>query len=184
MAETKTQTREALIDELERDPDTRISACYQCQKCATGCPIGFASDLLPSQIIQMIRLGCEREVLTSRAIWLCVTCSACTARCPMGIDLAKVMDALRRRAKAEGMAPDKTPEAIFNEEFLKSVRRHGRVFEMGMLTRFKLRSGEWMRDLDKFPGMLVKGKIALLPQRGSDRAAVRNVFDRAAKKKK
>jgi len=173
---------QSLLDELEQRPETRISACYQCQKCASGCPIGFASDWLPSQIIRLILLGEVREVLSSRAIWLCVTCSACTARCPMGIDLAQVMDVLRPRAIVEGAVPAKTSEAIFNESFLKSVRRHGRVYEMGMLTRFKMQSGAWMRDLEKFPAMVAKGKISLLPPRGADRDAVRKLFERTEKK--
>jgi len=174
---------ESVIEELERRPEMRISACYQCQKCASGCPIGFASDWLPSQIIRLILVGQAREVLSSRAIWLCLSCSACTARCPMGIDLAQVMDVLRRRAIEEGTVPATTPEAIFNESFLKSVRRHGRVYEIGMLTRFKMRSGAWMRDMEKFPTMVAKGKIALLPPKGSDYDAVRKIFERAEKDK-
>jgi len=176
--------QESLIEELERREETRISACYQCQKCASACPISFASDWLPSQIIQLIRLGCEREVLASRAIWLCVTCAACTARCPMGIDLAQVMDVLRRRAVEEGAVPAKTPEALFNDAFLKSVRRHGRVYEMGMMTSYKLRSGALMQDVEKLPKMVAKGKIALLPPKGGDRQAVRQVFKHGAKDKK
>jgi len=184
MSNTNTSLEQALIAELEQRPETRISLCYQCQKCASGCPVGFASDWLPSQIIRLILTGAAREALSSRAIWLCVTCSACTARCPMGIDLAQVMDVLRRRAVEEGAAPEATPEAIFNEAFLKSVRRHGRVYEMGMLTQFKLRSGALTRDVEKFPSMLAKGKLALLPPRGGDREAVREVFERTKKVKR
>jgi len=176
------ELEEALIEELEARPETRIRACYQCQKCASGCPISFASDWLPSQIIRLILLGKAREVLSSRAIWLCLTCSACTARCPMGIDLAQVMDALRRRAVEEGAAPAATPEAIFNESFLKSVRRHGRVYEMGVMTAYKLRSGALTQDIEKFPMMVAKGKIALLPPRGGDRERVREIFEKTEKK--
>jgi len=183
MAEVDDKLKESLIEELERRPETQISLCYQCQKCASGCPIAFASDWLPSQIIRLILLGEAREVLSSRAIWLCVTCAACTARCPMGIDLAQVMDVLRRRAIVEGAAPAATPEAIFNEAFLKSVRQYGRVYEMGMLLRFKMRSGAFLRDVEKLPTMLAKGKIALLPPKGADCAAVREVFERTEKQK-
>jgi heterodisulfide reductase subunit C len=183
MADVDDRLKESLLEELEQRPATRISLCYQCQKCASGCPIGFASDWLPSQIIRLILLGAVREVLSSRAIWLCVTCSTCTARCPMGIDLAAAMDTLRRRAIEEGLASEATPEAIFNDAFLRSVRRHGRVYELGMLTRFKMRSGALMRDVEKFPSMMAKGKIALLPPKGGDREAVRKVFQGTAKKK-
>jgi heterodisulfide reductase subunit C len=182
MIEVDKRLTDSLIEELARQPGGQIRACYQCQKCASGCPISFASDWLPSQIIRLILLGETREVLASRAIWLCLTCSACTARCPMGIDLARVMDGLRQRAVEEGLAPAATPEAVFNELFLKSVRRHGRVYEMGMLTRYKLRSGALMRDVEKFPTMMAKGKIALLPPKGGDLKAVREVFEKTEKK--
>ncbi|MBM3334006.1 4Fe-4S dicluster domain-containing protein [Candidatus Sumerlaeota bacterium] len=182
MAEVDAHIEEALIRELEQRPETRISACYQCQKCASGCPITFASDWLPSQIIRLILTGGAHEALCSRAIWLCVTCSACTARCPMGIDLAQVMDVLRRRAVELGAVPAGSLEAIFNDAFLKSVRRHGRVYEIGMLTAFKLRSGALARDVEKMPTMLSKGKIALMPPRGGDRKTVRQVFERIRKK--
>ena len=182
MNEVDSRLKESLAAELEKEPGTQISACYQCQKCASGCPISFATDWLPSQVIRLILLGEVREVLASRAIWLCLTCSACTARCPMGIDLARVMDVLRRRAIEEGLAPEATPEAIFNELFLRSVRRHGRVYEMGMLTQFKMRTGALMRDVEKFPSMVAKGKISLLPPKGGDSQAVRKVFEKVKKK--
>ena len=52
-------------------------------------------DLLPSQIIRLIQLGQFSDVLNSKTIWLCASCFSCSARCPKGVDLAKVMEALR-----------------------------------------------------------------------------------------
>ena len=170
--------RQSLLAELEADESTRLGACMQCRKCSSGCPIASAAEWLPSQIIQLIRLGEEREVVGSRAIWLCLSCATCTSRCPQGIDLASVMDHLRRRALAERATPAKAPEAIFNDAFLRSVRRHGRVFEMGMMTFFKLRSGAFARDVEKLPLMVRKGKIALTPPRGADARSVRALFER------
>lgn len=170
-----------LIEELEEHAETSISACYQCHKCASGCPTAMATEFLPSQIIQMIRLGKDDEVLALRGIWLCVTCATCTSRCPMGIDLAAVMDHLRQRAVEDGAAPIKTPERIFNDAFLKSVRRHGRVYEMGLMTGYKMRSGDFKSDMDKFPSMVKKGKISLFPSREGDKAAVRKIMVKVKK---
>ncbi len=41
----------------------RVSACFQCHKCSTGCPIGPDMDLLPSQIMRLVHLGAEADVL-------------------------------------------------------------------------------------------------------------------------
>ena len=70
-----------LLREVERRSGTPVSACYQCHKCTTGCPVGPEMDLLPSQIMRMIYLGAEPELLESRSIWLCASCEACTTRC-------------------------------------------------------------------------------------------------------
>jgi len=54
-----------------------------------------AMDLLPNQIIRLLQLGQKEEVLKSKAIWICASCFTCEARCPKGIDLSKLMEALR-----------------------------------------------------------------------------------------
>jgi heterodisulfide reductase subunit C len=72
-----------------------ILSCYQCGMCSAGCPIAFAMDLLPRQIIQLVQLGLEEDIAKSKTIWLCTSCLTCSVRCPRGLDLAKVMEALR-----------------------------------------------------------------------------------------
>lgn len=54
-----------------------------------------AMDLLPNQIIRLIQLGQVEEVLKSKTIWICASCFTCEARCPKGVDLSKIMEALR-----------------------------------------------------------------------------------------
>lgn len=170
--------------EIERRSGTPVSACLQCHKCSTGCPVAPEMDVLSSQVMRLIHLGAERELLESRAIWLCASCEACTTRCPMGIDIAGVMDALRIMAverKAE--LPDARPEA-FNRSFLRSVRRHGRVYEVGMLTSYKLRSRDFFSDMDKAPKLFAKKKLSLLPSKSGAARQVREVFDRAEEEEK
>ena len=71
-----------------------LLACNQCGKCSAGCPVAFAMDLLPNQVIRLAQLG-QEEVLQSKTIWLCASCLTCASRCPRGVDLSKVMDAMR-----------------------------------------------------------------------------------------
>jgi heterodisulfide reductase subunit C len=51
-------------------------------------------DLLPNQVIRLAQLGIE-EVLESNTLWLCASCLACVTRCPKGVDLPRLMEALR-----------------------------------------------------------------------------------------
>ncbi len=179
MADTLQWENTTLVREVERRSGTPVSACFQCHKCSTGCPTAKEMDLLSSQIMRLIHLGQEEELLSSRAIWLCASCEACTTRCPMDIDVAAVMDTLRMMAvERKAALPDARGET-FNRSFLGSVRRHGRVFEFGMLAAYKLRSGDFFSDVGKFPRMLAKGKISLLPKKSGDAKKMREIFKRA-----
>ena len=169
----------AFLREVERCSGTPVSACYQCHKCSTGCPVGPEMDLSSSQIMRLINLGAAEEVLRSGAIWMCASCEACTTRCPMDIDVAAVMDTLRIMAVQRQAALPGARGEKFNRSFLRSVRRHGRVFEMGMLAAYKLRSGDLFSDVGKFPQMLAKGKISLVPKRCSEAGRIKDVFRRA-----
>jgi heterodisulfide reductase subunit C len=46
-------------------------------------------------VIRLVQLGLDGEALDSKTIWVCASCLTCHARCPRGVDLAKVMEALR-----------------------------------------------------------------------------------------
>jgi heterodisulfide reductase subunit C len=177
-------TNTGFLHEVECRSGTPVSACLQCHKCSTGCPIWPEMDYLSSQIMRMIHLGEEEEILGSQSIWLCASCEACTSRCPMEIDVARVMDTLRMMAVERKAALPDARGRQFNESFLRSVRRHGRVYELGMLTAYKLRSGDLFSDVDKVPKMLAKGKLSLLPSRSGSAGDVREVFKRAEEEEK
>jgi len=179
MAEILQLNDTSLLREVESRSGTKVSACFQCHKCSSGCPVGSHMDLLPSQIMRLIQLGEEAELLGSHAIWLCASCQVCTTRCPQEIDIAAVMDTLRIMAVERKLAPPEARAKHFNRSFLSSVRRNGRVFEAGMMAFYKLRSGDWFGDFDKVPKMLAKGKLTLLPKRGGATKQVREVFRRA-----
>jgi heterodisulfide reductase subunit C len=53
-------------------------------------------DILPNQIIRFAQLGLKEELLASKAIWICASCLTCNARCPKGINIAEVIEALRQ----------------------------------------------------------------------------------------
>jgi heterodisulfide reductase subunit C len=116
-----------------------VTACFQCRKCSAGCPLSFAMDLLPDQVIRLALLGQEDQVLGSRTIWVCSGCMTCTSRCPNGIDIAGVMDWLKEEAARLGRGISEPEVAAFHRFFLKSVRNQGgRLSETRLLQRFGL----------------------------------------------
>ena len=72
-----------------------VNLCYQCGICSASCPMSCAMDPLPRQIIRLVQLGLEADIANSDTIWTCATCLTCTVRCPRGVDVSRVMEALR-----------------------------------------------------------------------------------------
>lgn len=100
-------SRQALLSELReqvRDlSEQNLLACYQCGKCSAGCPSIEAMDVMPSQIIRWVQLGQIEKALKSKTIWLCAACQTCKVRCPRGVDLARIMEALRQLVLRENL---------------------------------------------------------------------------------
>jgi heterodisulfide reductase subunit C len=86
--------RGEFVQEIETISGERLLACNQCGKCSAGCPVAFSMDILPNQVIRLAQLGIE-DVLESQTIWTCAACLTCVSRCPKGIDLPRVMEAMR-----------------------------------------------------------------------------------------
>jgi len=140
-----------------------IQDCYQCQKCSAGCPVAFAMDYKPNQIMQMVSLGMEERILACKTIWICASCYTCSTRCPNDIDIARVMDWMRQSALQAGVTPAEREVPLFHAAFLDSIRRHGRVHELSMMARYKIKSGKLLDDFKLGWKMFTKGKLKLLP---------------------
>ncbi len=134
-----------LADRVLEKTGVDVARCYQCGKCSAGCPLAAEMDLPPSQIMHLLQLREFPEfaemALRSHTIWLCLTCEICYCRCPMEVDIPKVMDALRQESLAQKKVNPKAKDIIaFHHAFLDSVRYTGRLFEMGLIVDYKLRS--------------------------------------------
>lgn len=140
-----------------------FASCFHCLSCAAGCPAVDIMDLRPNQIIRMIQRGMKKEVLESRSIWICIGCFACLEQCPNRVDIPSLMDTLRQMA-LEQQAKVKEPDILaFHKEFLRQVKNRGRVFEMGLMARYKLATGNLFQDMGPGLRMLLKGKFQILP---------------------
>lgn len=84
----------SLLRKVEATSGQNISLCYQCGKCSATCPLATRMDLLPHQVIRHLQLGLD-QVLEANSSWLCATCFSCETQCPRGIDVSKIMEAIR-----------------------------------------------------------------------------------------
>jgi len=164
-----------------------LFACYQCGKCSNGCPVTFAMDYMPHQLIRMLQLGLTEEVLRSKTIWVCASCETCTTRCPNEIEIAKLMDDLKHRALEDKQKPTEESIVEFHKVFLNNIRMFGRVNETALMGVYQMKST--LRDLKtikfNFSGtfktmklglnMLKRGRLSLFP-RWKGRKAVKELF--------
>ncbi len=148
---------------LSRESKQNVNACFQCRTCAVGCPVAFAMDLTPTQIIHAARLGLEDCVLNSKTIWLCASCQTCSTRCPQDVDIARVMDAARILAIRRGVRPSVKSVQRFFYTAVKNIERFGRLYELGLIMALKLESREFTKDMKLGMEMFKKGKIKLIP---------------------
>ncbi len=91
--------------------------CMQCGACSASCTGMRVMEQLPRLIMRMLQLG-DESVLESPSIWKCTACLACTARCPRGIDIARVMEALRvvnLRNGTEALVLEDIPRELLGE---------------------------------------------------------------------
>ena len=168
--------RRKFAEQIEEICGERISLCYQCGKCSAGCPVAYAMDYLPNQITRFVQVGLMDKAMKSSTIWICASCQTCSVRCPRGIDLAKIMDALRILAKREGTVPKKQIPPLFDGIFLGSIEKHGRLHEMGLIAKLNIASGRPFKDVFLLPIMLKKGKIRFRPEGNNGGKEVRDLM--------
>jgi len=95
---TSARDGSSFVASIEKISGQKLLACYQCGKCSAGCPMAAHMDVLPNQMIRMAQLGMQKQLLATRSIWMCVSCLTCNSRCPKGIKIAEVFEALRKAA--------------------------------------------------------------------------------------
>jgi heterodisulfide reductase subunit C len=158
---------------VERITSLKLTACFQCRKCTSGCPVTFAMDINPDKVIRLVMLGQKERVLRCNTIWVCSACETCTTRCPNEVDIAATMDALKEMAVSEGIRSPQPKTYAFHRAFLKDIKRRGRMFEGRLMQSYLLRSGELFRkiadgtikeEINLGLNMYKKGRLPLRPK--------------------
>ncbi len=171
----------AFLATVQAHGGEKVSRCYQCRKCTNGCPLAFAMDFMPNQVMRMVELGLRDELLACKTIWVCASCQTCTTRCPNDIDIAHVMDTLRQLSQEAGVAPAEPSVVKFHQAVIDSIRRHGRLFELGMVGRYKLATRDFMADGKLGWEMFKRGKLKFWPGSVRAKGEIRAMFDNKGK---
>jgi heterodisulfide reductase subunit C len=171
------QKENAFLLEVAQASGETIQACYQCQKCSAGCPVAYAMDILPNQILRHIQYDHRERVLSSKTIWLCASCYTCSVRCPNNIDIAKIMDTLRGLALHSGIKSGEKEVPLFHSVFLDTIKSKGRIHELSLLIQFKLKTKDFFKDAGLGWKMYRKGKIKLFPSKFGGGREIKEIFN-------
>ncbi len=127
-----------LLQEVMDRSGQNLLACYQCRRCAAGCPVGDETGVTPDRLIRMILLGEKDEALNNLLVWKCVACYTCGARCPNNIQTARINETLKQMSKETRIEPLNPRVAAFHDAFLTSVSHFGRVNELEFMGLYEI----------------------------------------------
>jgi len=192
---TPDPSAQTVAAQVEKNTGESPVKCYQCGRCAAGCPQNICGemDISPTRMMHLLQLELAfadepeksrqyaEKALSADTCWLCAGCLACTTRCPQGLDIAGTMDVLRQESLRRGVAA-KSRRARdiqkLHRAFLNSALKRGRIHEISMLIAYKLRSGHLLADMNLGPAMWWKGKMHLLGGESVDTQRVQEAIEK------
>jgi heterodisulfide reductase subunit C len=169
------------LHQVIRESGQNLLECLQCGKCSGGCPITSEGVGGPRRLIAEILSGLREQTLKDPTWWYCVSCGTCATRCPVEINVYKVATVLCEMAEREKLAPSEPDIHRFEELFLSSVRKYGRVRELQTAMAYNVRSWKPFRDAGKGMKLMIKGAISpmeILKGKSRKDGKISRIFER------
>ncbi len=139
--EFEPQSARSLLTEVMERSGQNLAACYQCRRCAAGCPVGEETGYVtPDRLIRMVALGNRDAALNNELVWKCVSCYTCGTRCPNDIQTARITETIKKMSKEAHLEPLNSKVAEFHHAFINSGLRWGRVNEMEFMGLYEIKS--------------------------------------------
>lgn len=146
LLEFKPEEAQSMVKEVMERSGQNIIACYQCRRCAAGCPVGEETGYItPDRLIRMILLGDREKALKNELVWKCTSCYTCGTRCPNEIQTARITETLKQMSKEEHIEPLAPKVASFHDSFCTSTRHFGRLNEIEFMGLYETKNN--LRDL-------------------------------------
>ena len=84
------------VRKVEEISGENFHKCMQCGTCSGCCPMTEFADMSARKVMLMTHFGLKDKMRESNMPWYCAACQSCYVRCPRGIDIARVMEAIRQ----------------------------------------------------------------------------------------
>ena len=189
----ETAASTSLLAEVARRSGQNLQACYQCRRCAAGCPVGEETGVTPDRLIRLVVLGDREEAVNNLLVWKCVACYTCGTRCPNNIQTARITETLKQMSKEAHCAPLTPRIADFHAAFMTSTRHLGRFNEIESMAiyetttvfkelakgRLKAALDELLSQLRLSAVMTKKKRMHFGVDRIKNRAEVQALFNKA-----
>lgn len=131
-----------LLQEVMDRSGQNLLACYQCRRCAAGCPVGEETGVTPDRLIRMIIFGEKEEALNNLLVWKCVACYTCGTRCPNNIQTARINETLKQMSKEAHIEPLLPKVSTFHDAFLRSASHFGRFNELEFIGLYEIQNAK------------------------------------------
>jgi len=174
--------RESFLQQVKNIPEGEsIKKCIQCGSCTGSCPLSYTMDITPREAIALFRAGEIETILSSRTIWICASCYACTVRCPQGVQVADIIYALKRLAIEKDIFPKRFPVYALSNSFIGFTNRYGRSYELGLILAYFLKTNPFklLRMIPLFLKLLPKGRIGLFPNKIKGKKSFSRILNEA-----
>ena len=136
----ETAASRSLVEEIQQRSGQNLQACYQCRRCAAGCPVGEETGVTPDRLIRMILVGDREAALNNLLVWKCVSCYTCGTRCPNNIQTARITETLKKMSKEAHLKPLTPRIADFHNAFMTSTGHLGRVNEIELMAIYETKT--------------------------------------------
>ncbi|KAF0214883.1 MAG: heterodisulfide reductase subunit [Geobacteraceae bacterium] len=166
------------VRKVEALSGSSVRRCFQCGKCSAGCPMRSFMEHPPNRIVRLLQLGQYERVLAGRSIWYCASCETCSTRCPNKVDLAAIMDALRKCSWDAAGHSKESYVQLANRLFLENIRTYGRQYEMRLAAVFNMKSGQFLKDFMLGPKLITRGKLKMFHQKNKNLPEIEKIFKR------
>jgi heterodisulfide reductase subunit C len=117
IAVSRRESGAEIVAKIKEISAQNIGLCMQCGQCSGTCPM-FAAGALsdpPRRIMHLLQLAQVERVTAAQTPWCCAACHACEVRCPRGLDIPRVMEAIRQltlRRNVDHVHPNTIPAAV------------------------------------------------------------------------
>ena len=89
------EERRAVLVRIAELSGEDVTTCMQCGTCSAVCPMIDAMGFTTRQGMHYLQFGRVEEVLDARIGEYCASCHTCQVRCPRGIEVPRVFEAVR-----------------------------------------------------------------------------------------